>query len=135
MSPFDVSWMTGRHLEVAIVEPAQWIFSLGDSSRVSVECPWRLLHKGKIRVSSEDHHQKYGLPALMDAAAEANKLLREARVVNAEVRHETGDLVITCEGDLRLEVVPFSSGYEAWHISTPQGKHVLAGGRGELSAW
>jgi hypothetical protein len=135
MAPFDVSWMVGRSIEVSLVEPAQWIFSLGDSSRLSVECPWRLLRNGKIRVSSEDHNQKYGLPAPLDAATEANKLLRDAHIIAASVRHGTSDLIVNCEGEIVLEVMPFSSGYEAWELSTPQGRHLLAGGGGQLSAW
>lgn len=135
MAPFDVSWMVGRGLQVSHVEPAQWIFKLGESSRLSVECPWRLLRKGKIRVSSEDHNQKYGLPAPIDAAAEANKLLGDVRIITASVRHGTSDLIVNCEGELTLEVTPFSSGYEAWQLSTPEGRHLLAGGAGQLSAW
>jgi uncharacterized protein DUF6188 len=135
MSPFDVSWMAGRSVKVTTENGHQWFFDLGDTSRISVECPWRLLLQGKIRVTSEDHNQKYGLPAPIDAAAEANKLLNRLPVVSAEIRHGTGDLVLNFEGQLRLEVVPFFSGYEAWELSTPQGRHVLAGCGGELSTW
>src|SRR4249920_1845028 len=119
MSTPDLSWMTGRFVKISFVEPAQWVFDLGESARVNVECPWRLLQKGKIKISSEDHNQKYGLPAPLDAGAEANKLLRDARVIIASVGHGTSDLKINCDGDLALEVIPFSSGYEAWHASSP----------------
>jgi hypothetical protein len=136
MDPFDVSWMLGRSTEVSLAESGhQWFFGLGDSSTISVECPWRLLLKGKIRLTSEDHNQKYGLPAPIDAAAEANKLLNGSLIVSAEIRHGTGDLLLNFEDDLRLEIIPVFSGYEAWEISSPQGRHVLAGCGGELSTW
>jgi hypothetical protein len=136
MSPFDISWMVGRSVKVSVNESGHyWFFGLGDSSTISVECPWRLLLKGKIRVTSEDHNQQYGLPAPIDAAAEANKLLNASLISSAEIRHGTGDLLINFEGELTLEVIPVFSGYEAWQFSTPQGRHVLAGCGGELSTW
>jgi len=135
MSPFDVSWMVGRTAKVTTENGHRWFVELGDSSRISVECPWRLLLKGKLRLSSEDHNQKYGLPAPIDAAAEANKLLNGSSIANAEIRHGTSDLLLNFEGELRLEIVTVFSGYEAWQFSTPQGRHVLAGCGGELSTW
>ena len=136
MDPFDVSWMVGRRANVRVSESGhQWFFDLGNSSCISVECPWRVLLKGKIRLSGEDHNQKYGLSSPIDAAAEANKLLDDSPIVSAELRHGTGDLVVNFERELRLEVIPFFGGYEAWQFSTPQGRHVLAGCAGELSTW
>jgi hypothetical protein len=135
MDPFDVSWMIGRRVHVRVSESGhQWFFALGDSAGITVECPWRVLRKGKIRLSGEDHNQKYGLPAPVDAALEANKLLNGAPIVSAELRRGPGDLLLDFEGDLRLEMMPFS-GYEAWQFSTPDRRHVLAGCRGELSTW
>ena len=127
--------MAGRTVKVTTENGHQWIFELGDTSRISVECPWRLLLKGKFRLSSEDHNQKYGLPAPINAATEANKLLNNSSIVSAEIRHGTSDLLLNFEGELRLEVIPVFSGYEAWQFSTPQGRHVLAGCGGELSTW
>lgn len=135
MSPFDVSWMVGRSVNVSTPNGHQWFFNLGDTSCISVECPWRLLLNEKIDVSSEDHNQKYGLLAPIDAAAKANKLLSGLSVVGAEIRHGTGDLLVNFEGDIRLEVIPFFRGYEAWQLTTPQGRVLLAGCGGELFAW
>lgn len=136
MSPFDVSWMVGRNVNVTVRESSyQWFFGLGDSCSIIVECPWRILLKGKVRHSSEAHAQKHGLPPPIHVAAEANRLFNGSPIVSAEIRHGTADLLLNLEGEVRLEVLPFFPGYEAWQFSTPQGRNVLAGSDGELAAW
>jgi hypothetical protein len=135
MNPFDFSWMVGRHVEVWFSEPSMWFFAFGDSLGVSVECPWRLIHQGGIAVSGDDHRQQFGLPAPIDAAARATSLLAGATVRRVEVREGTADLLIDFDGDRRLEIIPFSSGYESWQASAPTGKSIVAQGGGQLSAW
>ncbi len=112
-----------------------WLFAFGDSFGISVECPWRLIHKGSIAVSSEDHGQQFGLPAPIDAVARAALLLVDAVVRRVEVREGAADLFIDFDGDRRLEIIPFSSGYESWQVSTPTGKVIVAQGGGQLSVW
>ena len=135
MNPFDFSWMVGRHVEVSYLEPSLWFFSFGDSLGVSVECPWRLIHQGGIAVSGDDHRQQFGLPAPIDAAVRATSLLTGALVRRVEVRDGTADLYFDFDGDWRLEIIPFSSGYESWKVSAPLGKSIVAQGGGQLSAW
>jgi hypothetical protein len=48
MNPLDFSWMVGKHIKVSFSEPSMWLFSFGDSLGISVECPWRLLERGRI---------------------------------------------------------------------------------------
>lgn len=134
MNPFDVSWMVGRRVDVS-ESGDQWFFALGGSCCISVYCPWRLLLKGKFRLGSKDHNQRYGLPAPINAATEANRLLNGYPIVAAEIRRGTGDLVVRFDGELTLEILTAYSGFEAWQISTPQGPQVLAGGAGELSSF
>ena len=107
-----------------------WFFALGDSLGISVECQWRLIDKGSIAVSGDDHRQQFGLPAPIDAAAHANSLLAGVAVRRVEVRNGTADLLIDFDGDRRLEIIPFSSGYESWRISAPTGKSIVAQGGG-----
>ena len=134
MNPFDFSWMIGRHVDVSFSEPSIWFFAFGDSLGISVECPWRLIHEGGSAVSSDDHHQQFGLPAPIDAAARATSLLGDAAVQRVEVREGTADLFIDFDDEQRLEIIPFSSGYESWQVSAPTGRIVAQGG-GQLSAW
>lgn len=135
MNPFDFSWMVGRHVQISFSEPETWFVMFGDALRINVVCPWRLIHEGGIAVSSDDHQQKFGLPAPVDAAERATSLLAGVAVQRVEVREGTADLFIYFERDWRLEIIPFSSGYESWQVSTPSGKSVVAQGGGQLSAW
>jgi hypothetical protein len=137
MDAFDfTTWMVGRQIVgVALLEPSMWVFSFGDTLGISAECPWRLLQKGSIVISGDDHRQQYGLPAPVDAAERAASLLAGAVVRHVEVRNGTADLLVDFERDLRLEVIPFSSGYESWKVSAPGGKSIVAQGGGQLSAW
>jgi uncharacterized protein DUF6188 len=135
MSPFDVSWMVGRKVNVAVRESSYpWFFGLGDSCSIIVECPWRILQKGEIRHSSENHAMKHGLPPPIHVAAEANRLLNGSPIVGAEIR-QAADLLLDFDGEVRLEVLPFVPGYESWQLHAPEGRHILAGVDGTLSAW
>ena len=135
MNAFDFSWMVGCRLEVSFSEPLSWFFSFGGSLGIRVDCPWRLLHQGRIRISGEDHRQKFGLPAPIDAALIATSLLVGVVVRRVEVRNSTADLLLDFDGDWRLEIIPFSSGYESWQVSAPSSKTIVALGGGELCAW
>ena len=133
---FDFSWMQGKAIaEVALNPPGQWSFSFGAGVGIGAECPWRLLKDGHVAVSSEDHAQKYGLPLPIDAAAVASELLASKAIVRVEVKQGTADLLLDFADGLRLEIIPFSSGYESWGATTPSGFQLVAQGGGQLSGW
>jgi len=134
-NPFDFSWMVGRNGTVTFSEPSFWSFDFGDSLGIRAECPWRLLERGSITVSGLDHGHQYGLPAPIDAATRATSLLAGLAVRRVQIGKGTADVIIDFEGDLRLEITPFSSGYESWQASVPGGKSVVAQGGGQLSVW
>ena len=134
--PFDLTWMIGRTIgHVRLNEPTQWSFSFEPGVGIGAECPWRLLQAGSVAISSEDHLQQYGLPAPLDAASVATSLLASQAVTSVEVRAGSADLILEMSGGLRLEIIPFSSGYESWGVTTPSGLHVVAQGGGQLSGW
>ena len=126
--------MIGRTVgRVQLNEPTQWSFSFGPGVAIGVECPWRLLRDGAVSISSQDHLQRYGLPAPLDAAGVATSLLSGHAVTSVAVRQGSADLVLSFGGGLRLEIIPFSSGYESWGVTTPSGFYVVAQGGGQLS--
>ena len=128
--------MVGRSIEeVRLNEPVQWSFSFEPGVGIGAECPWRLLQAGHVAISSEDHLQQYGLPAPLNAAAVASSLLVSNQVTRVEIRDGTADLILEFSGGLRLEFIPFSSGYESWGVGTPSGLQVIAQGGGQLSGW
>lgn len=130
----DLSWMIGRTIsEVSFEEPVHWTFSFREKGYIGVECPWRILSQGRTTLSSDDHRQQYGLPAPIDAAAEATKLLSALVVDAAQLRVGTSDISIDFSGNLRLEIIPISSGYEGWQMMDPFGTEFFAGGGGHIS--
>ena len=90
---------------------------------------------GTIVVSSEDHGQQFGLPAPIDAAARATSLLEDAKVREVKVREGTADILISLAGDIHLEIIPFSSGYEGWQVTCPSGHQIIAQGGGQLCTY
>lgn len=128
--------MVGRLLnEVSFIEPVQWSFSFGPDIRIEVMCLWRIVEHGRIGLTSEDHGHKFGLPAHIDAVARGTDILSGRRVTSVQLREYTADLVISFTDDLQLEVIPTSSGYEAWQLSNPSGTIFIAVGGGEIRRW
>lgn len=129
----DFSWMRGRTVvEVAFLEPDYWDFVVGPKLCIRAECPWRIIRDGRIALSSDDHSQKFGLPAHIDAAAAATELLARATISAVQLREGTADLLIDFSGGLRLEIIPLSSGYESWQWTDPTGHSFFVQGGGNI---
>lgn len=103
-------------------EPGQASVALvfADGTRSQAEY-WRLIDNGRAKVSSFDHQQKYGLPAVIDAVKEIQEKLQSRMVVEALHDKETGDLLFRFTGDIKLQVLNVT-GYEVWGIEFPDGK-------------
>jgi hypothetical protein len=130
----DLSWMIGRHIaKVSFQEPVSWTFYFGEKGYINAECPWRILNQGRTTRGSDDHGQQYGLPAPIDAAAEAATLLSNLVIDGAQLRVGTSDILIDFSGNLRLEILPISSGYEGWQMMNPFGTEFFAQGGGQIS--
>ena len=128
--------MVGRSIaSVRLNEPCQWAFMFESGAGIGAECPWRLLRGGRVAISSEDHLQQYGLQAPLDAAIVATEMLSSRAVARVEVRYGTSDLFIEFTDEVLLEIVPFSSGYESWGVTSPSGFKVIAQGGGQLCGW
>ena len=92
------------------------LFSNGTKLRADY---WRLLGT-RSRLSSFDHHHKYGLPAPIDAIAELGKALENSKVVAATLDAETADLLFVFDNGCKLQVLTVT-GYEIWEIAFPDG--------------
>jgi len=88
------------------------LFSSG--TRLGAEY-WRLVVEGKAGISSFDHHQRYGLPAPIDAVNTLHDTLQDKLVTNAFLDIKTGDLFFEFACEITLQVFNFT-GYEIWHI-------------------
>jgi hypothetical protein len=107
-----------------------WFFRFGDIT-IRTESEWRFVADGHILVTSSDHGQQFGLPSPVDAIAQVMSRVRGKAIRAASISETTGDLCIDLEGDLQLEFLQMSSGYESWDLSAP-GLNVICGGGGRL---
>jgi uncharacterized protein DUF6188 len=132
-----LAYWIGSTCEVAR-SPHQWRASFGQAGSLSVEAPWRIVADGGIACCSSDDGEQFGLPAPLDAEAEARRLLADKRVTGVAVAELTGDLTISFGDDTRFQVLNTSSGYEAWQASTNEpGRYVrlVAAGGGKIAIW
>jgi uncharacterized protein DUF6188 len=111
--------------------PKNFMFEFGEVN-LSVDCLWRIKADGRIVLTSSDHGQRFGLPAPVDAYAEASSRLLGRRVVEARLEKDSADLLVEFDGGQRLEVFTDSSGYEPWDLTAP-GVHLVALGGGGIS--
>lgn len=133
MSETELSWLVGNSLVgVEAEESGRWVFRFSGGGSLMVECPWRLLQQGLIAISSDDHKQQFGLPAPIDAAKEISACLAGKSVTAVQIATGTADLTIHFGAD-ELQIIPFSSGYEAWETISPSGFQLIAQGGGQLA--
>jgi hypothetical protein len=97
--------------------PISMIF--GDGSKLEARF-WRIIKNGKAIISSFDHQQKYGLPVPLNAIETLQREVHNQTVVEANLDKETGDLLFTFTGNVKLRIFNFT-GYEVWYISFPDG--------------
>lgn len=131
----DPSWFRDTTITgITFTEPCLWLFTFSNGVSIQVESLWRLLDQSHIVLTSDDHAQKFGLPAPLDAVAEALRLIGTQTVAECTLRVNTLDLVLCFSRGHRLEILPTSSGYEAWQI-TVRGQHIVAVGGGKLASY
>jgi hypothetical protein len=111
--------------------PENFTFEFGEAS-LAVDCLWRIRIDGRVTLTSRDHRQQFGLPAPVDAHAEAISRLNQQRVIEVELDERSADLTLEFEGGLWLEVLSDSSGYEPWNLTAP-GVHLVALGGGGIA--
>lgn len=132
----DLSWMIGRQItEITFLEPTLWRFFVGSDEHLDVECLWRIVRGGHVVLTRGDHGQRFGLPAPVDAVRQAAGLLSGAAIVAVRLREATADIDVEFSGNLHLEVIPDSSGYESWQLYAPTGVCFVAQGGGQICTW
>jgi hypothetical protein len=128
----SLAWLAQRRLQSVLHREYDWVFGFDGNAALVVNCLWRLLEDGRIRFTSEDEGQQFGLPAPVDAAAELNQRLANASLLSVVLRENTLDLELRFDTGHVLQVIPDSSGYEAW-IAHDRDKQFIAVGGGELA--
>jgi hypothetical protein len=126
MSKFN--WLLQNRFESLIRREHDWVFTFEPDSVLAVECLWRLIENQKITRTSEDHGQQFGLPAPIDAAVDLTRLLANLAINKVELNENTLDLRIILEGDIVIEVIPDSAGYESWNLQQGKQQWIAQGG-------
>ena len=127
-----LAWLVGRRFQSLSRREYDWVIVFDQHAAIVVSCLWRLVDSERIRITSEDDGHQFGLPAPVDAAAEVNLRLTDATIEAVEVRQGVLDLTLHFSTGHTIEVIPESSGYEAWNASS-ETKQFIAAGDGELA--
>lgn len=127
-----LDWLVKRRLRSMLRREHDWVFEFDGPATLTVECLWRLLKDGRIRLTSEDDGQQFGLPAPVVGAEETGRYLVGGSIESVDLRAGTLDLDLRFDTGHVLQVLPDSAGYEAWKV-TDLGREFIAVGGGELA--
>jgi hypothetical protein len=134
-SAIEASWFDGATVSsVTLLQQHVWVFAFSTGASVTAACLWRIVG-ASIILTSEDHEQRFGLPAPVDAVARASELIVGDTASDFTLHGDTLDLIMSLSGGHRLEILPTSAGYEVWHITSPQRQHFIALGGGRLTTY
>ena len=97
-----------------------WVFHFGDNLHLTVTSVWLILSQ-RILLTRDDDGQKFGLKTSIDAEAKARQLLTVRRVKSVDVNPVSADLRFRFDGEVVLETVNESSGYECWILNHNDG--------------
>lgn len=93
-----------------------WFFVFDGGGSITTESTWRLVTAEGIKVTSEDHGEKFGLPASLDAINIIKKEIGQQKIEQYKLDPRTGDLSLILDNTSELQFLNLSSGYETWHI-------------------
>ncbi len=130
----DLDWLRQHDITAITRRDFDWVLAFSGDVSLVVSCLWRLTEAGRIRLTSSDDGHKFGLPEPIDAERQLNELLVGSRVMAIELRAGTLDLRLTFDKDRIVEIIPDSSGYEAWTLQRLEQQYIAVGG-GTLSVW
>lgn len=128
----ELDWLASYRFKSVERREFDWVFAFEPEGALVAECLWRLVQNSRIRLTSADQGQLFGLSTPIDAAAELRARLTGASVTGVDPKTGTLDLRLLFSTGQVLELFPNSSGYEAWSASRPGHMYVATGG-GELA--
>jgi uncharacterized protein DUF6188 len=130
----NVEWLVGHRFKLLTRRDFDWVITFDGNAHLVVECLWRLIENGCIRLTSSDDGHEFGLPAPVEATQEVNSRLENSTVKSVELREGRLDLILHFDSGHGIEVLPDSSGYEAWNLGGPN-LSVIACGGGRLTVF
>lgn len=123
--------LVGRQLISFEKKDWSWFFRFSGDISVATEESWRLILENRIFVTSEDHDQLFGLSEPVDAVSRVLSSIADRTVSAAVVSASTGDLTIEFSGQVKLQFLQMSGGYESWRLSV-QGTEIICMGGGKI---
>jgi hypothetical protein len=130
----ELEWLVGHRFQVLTRREYDWVVAFDKGASLLIACLWRLEESARIRFTSEDDGQRFGLPEPVDAAAEVNRRLAGAAVEAVELQPGLLDLKLRFSTGHSLRMLPDSGGYEAWHVCSGNREFIAVGG-GELASF
>jgi Family of unknown function (DUF6188) len=130
----ELAWLVGHRLQSFARREYDWVVTFDKDASLVVACLWRLVESGRIRFTSADDGHQFGLPAPVDAVAEVNGRLAGATVEAVELRQGLLDLELRFSTGHLLQIIPESSGYEAWNVCSGNSQFIAVGG-GDLAVF
>jgi len=85
----DLAGLVGHRFQSITHREYDWLLTLDGNVTLAIGCLWRLIHDGRIRLTSQDDGQQFGLPAPIDAASEVNRRLANSSVEAVELLDST----------------------------------------------
>ncbi|MEX2112554.1 MAG: DUF6188 family protein [Pirellulales bacterium] len=128
----QLNWLVNHRFQEALRYEFSWAFVFDEGASATVECLWRLVENGRIRVTSQDDGHQFGLPAAIDGVLEVNQRLTGAMVDSVALSEGSLDLEIRFDTGHALQFIAVSSGYEAWSMNDRSRQFIAVGG-GELA--
>jgi hypothetical protein len=109
-----------------------WDFRTSGGAWIGVYGPWQIRDDRSVCLANGDHGRAYGLGVPIDAEKRALDLLGASPIVKTDIDRVSGDLTLALERGYVLRTFADSSGYEAWHVTTPRGEEWIAQGGGRI---
>lgn len=124
----ELAWFVGCHFQSLVRREHDWVFAFDNETSIAVECLWRLVECGRIRFTSEDDGQLFGHSSPVNVATEVNDRLARAVVQGVRLSQGLLDLDLRFSTGHHLQIVPNSSGFEAWTVSKGSSQFIAVGG-------
>jgi hypothetical protein len=128
----ELVWLIGLRCESFTKREFDWVVGFDREAKVVIACLWRLIENGRVRFTSQDDGHQFGLPAPVDAADEVSRRVGSAIVETIALRKDLLDLELQFSTGHLLQIIPDSSGYEAWQAVGGGNLYIAVGG-GQLA--
>jgi hypothetical protein len=124
----ELDWIVGHRFQSLTRREFDWVLVFDNGASLVVTCLWRLLEDNRIRFTSQDDGQQFGLPAPVDVATEVNNRIAGTTVQAVELRTGTLDLELRSSTGHVFQIIPDSSGYESWIVYRGNTQFIAVGG-------